>query len=75
MTFFYVHFYRCLTRGFKTYPCNCDAQFPEWAQDAGTITAKELLPIKEVYYGPHRFAQNKANYTIGQMQCYGKYIK
>ena len=63
--------YRCLKGRVTTNPCNCDAQLPEWTNDIGTITAKDLLPIKEVYYGPILYNSVKANFTIGQMKCHG----
>ena len=64
-------FYRCLKDGVTIKPCNCDARVPQWTNDVGVITAKDLLPIQEVYYGPILYNSVKANFTIGQMKCHG----
>ena len=64
-------FYRCLKGGVSSKPCNCDAKVPELANDVGVITAKDLLPIKEVYYGPILYSSVQANFTIGQIKCHG----
>ena len=52
--------------------CNCDARVPDWANDEGIITAKEILPIQSVAYGPLAFASETANFTIGPLKCSGK---
>ncbi len=51
--------------------CNCDAKNPAWEEDEGTITAKELLPINSVVYGPLPLPIEMANYTVGPLRCSG----
>ena len=51
--------------------CNCDAKQPEWFDDNGVITAKEILPITGFAYGPLDFDAEQANFTIGRLKCSG----
>ena len=53
----------CLSNEVTTFPCNCDANLPIWAQDIGYITAKDLLPITQVFYGPLLYDSEKANFN------------
>ena len=61
----------CLSNEVTTFPCNCDANLPIWAQDIGYITAKDLLPITQVFYGPLLYDSEKANFTLGRLRCSG----
>ena len=65
----------CLSNEVTIFPCNCDANLPIWAQDIGDITAKDLLPITEVFYGPLLYDSEKANFTLGRLRCSGKTLK
>ena len=53
-------------------PCNCDANVPEILSDKGFITAKEILPIRSVVYGPLSYKSQNANFTVGPLICTGK---
>lgn len=44
---------------------------PVWAADAGIITAKDILPITGVFYGPLIFDLERANFSIGSLKCKG----
>ena len=46
---------------------------PIWASDDGLITAKDLLPITGVFYGPLLYESEHANFTIGRLRCSGKF--
>ena len=62
----------CLSDGGTTdLACNCNAKLPVWAADAGIITAKDLLPITGVFYGPLKFDFERANFSIGSLKCKG----
>ena len=62
----------CLSDGGTTdFACNCNAKLPVWAADAGIITAKDLLPITGVFYGPLKFDFERANFSIGSLKCKG----
>ena len=52
--------------------CNCDALLPTWTQDNGIISAKDLLPISSVKYGPLTFDLKRANFTLGPLRCSGQ---
>ncbi len=57
--------------------CNCDVNADNWQEDKGNITAKDLLPITEVVYGPMPFGPvpvngQAANFTLGPVVCKGK---
>ena len=54
--------------------CNCDSKSPEWFNDEGIITAKDILPISSVVYGPLVFNAEVANFTIGPLKCSGKVL-
>ena len=64
----------CLSNGVLTYDCNCDSNLPIWASDDGKITAKDLLPMTQVFYGPLLYDIENANFTIGRLRCTGKLI-
>ena len=53
------------------YLCNCDSNLPIWADDSGLITAKDLLPMTQVFYGPLLYDIENANFTIGRLRCTG----
>ena len=61
----------CLTNGIDEFSCNCDAYFPIVANDTGLITAKNLLPITGVFYGPLMFEPEFASFTVGRLRCRG----
>ncbi len=61
----------CLDIGGVQNVCNCDAKQPEWFDDNGVITAKEILPITGFAYGPLDFDAEQANFTIGRLKCSG----
>ena len=52
-------------------PCQCDSQDPTWRTDEGTITAKDILPITSMAYGPLVFDIERANFSIGRLKCSG----
>ena len=41
------------------------------ANDAGLITAKELLPMTGVFYGPLLYDSQNATFTVGRLRCTG----
>ena len=61
----------CLSDGGTDFECNCDAKMPVWTADAGIITAKDILPITGVFYGPLIFDLERANFSIGSLKCKG----
>ena len=61
----------CLKYGPVDYTCNCDAKIPEWTMDEGYITAKDILPITELFYGPMLYSAERANFTVGKLYCSG----
>ena len=63
----------CLSNGIIETDCNCDSNLPIWASDDGMITAKDLLPITGVFYGPLLYESEHANFTIGRLRCSGKF--
>jgi len=65
----------CLTNGIDEFSCNCDAYFPIVANDTGLITAKNLLPITGVFYGPLMFETEFASFTVGRLRCRGDSTK
>jgi hypothetical protein len=64
----------CFTNGDLQFKCNCDANYPTWAQDFGTITSKDILPIHAFVYGPLLFEAEMGNFTIGRLQCSGNFL-
>jgi hypothetical protein len=64
----------CFTNGDLQFKCNCDANYPIWAQDSGTITSKDNLPIQAFVYGPLLFEAEMGNFTIGRLQCSGIFL-
>jgi hypothetical protein len=65
----------CFTNGDLQFKCNCDANYPTWAQDSGTITSKDILPIQAFVYGPLLFEAEMGNFTIGRLQCSGTFLE
>ena len=62
----------CIENGVEDFVCNCDSNLPTFLNDEGLITAKDLLPITQVYYGPLLFDAQNASFTVGRLQCSGK---
>ena len=54
-------------------PCNCDARKPEWSEDSGLISKKEMLPIKSFNYRPLDYDLQKYSVSIGSLKCRGKF--
>ena len=61
----------CMSNGVNSFVCNCDANLPTYANDAGLITAKELLPMTGVFYGPLLYDSQNATFTVGRLRCTG----
>ena len=61
----------CVDSAIEDFACNCDANNPVWESDVGRITAREILPITKMNYGPLEFDIERANFTIGRLQCSG----
>ena len=61
----------CIENGVEDFVCNCDSNLPTFLNDEGLITAKDLLPITQVYYGPLLFEAQNASFTVGKLRCSG----
>nr|NVI76555.1 neurexin IV [Cucujiformia] len=53
--------------------CNCDARSDHWQVDAGDITEKENLPVKQLRFGDTGDAldEKEGRYTLGALMCEG----
>ena len=63
----------CLSDGVHHFDCNCDSNLPTFTNDEGFITAKDLLPITNVFYGPLLYDSQNASFTIGKLRCKGNF--
>ena len=61
-----------MSNGVNSFVCNCDTNLQTYANDAGFITAKELLPMTGVFYGPLLYDSQNATFTVGRLRCTGK---
>ena len=48
---------------------NCDSKRSVWQTDSGSITEKELLPIKAIKYGPLLYAEEMGKVKVGALEC------
>lgn len=57
----------------RTKWCNCDSVVDDWQVDAGDITEKEFLPVKQLRFGDTGSAldQKEGRYTLGPLICEG----
>ena len=62
----------CIDSDIPDIKCNCDVKQPTWDVDEGRIFSKELLPVTGFQYGPLEFDLERANITIGRLECSGK---
>ena len=48
---------------------SCDHNNPTWQTNAGYIQYRSLLPITGIRYGPLEHASQKAQITVGELEC------
>ncbi|XP_069010535.1 contactin-associated protein-like 5 [Embiotoca jacksoni] len=53
------------------YFCNCDADVDAWANDTGTLSYKDHLPVSRIVVGDTNRTGSQAVYHIGPLRCYG----
>jgi hypothetical protein len=51
--------------------CNCDAKYPTWFRDAGYVTGDDL-PIKALHFGGLIYDEQRANFSVGPLECFGE---
>ncbi|KAL7307938.1 hypothetical protein TKK_0000030 [Trichogramma kaykai] len=53
--------------------CNCDSDLEGWFEDAGDITEKDHLPVKQLRFGDTGTAldEKEGMYTLGPLVCEG----
>ena len=64
----------CMEEETKHNTCNCDANLPVPLSDSGTITNTSALPVVKLFFGGLTYDMQQANFQLGRLKCFGRYI-